>query len=97
MTGCRPQEADLPTLEHLSFWTDVSPLWWFCCPLFCYRQAVVPSVETSEYQSPNNIMFICPSKPSGTSVPKYVTHRRTFLERQHVGMSAVEFKCVYHL
>lgn len=42
-------------------------------------------------------MCIRPSKPCGTSVPKYVTHSRTFLERQHVDMSAVEFSCVYHL
>lgn len=37
-------EADLPKLEHLTLWRDVSSLWWFCCPLFCHRQAVVPCV-----------------------------------------------------
>lgn len=42
-------------------------------------------------------MCIHPSKLCGTSVPKYVTHRRAFLERQHVDMSAVEFNGVYHL
>lgn len=44
MTGCLPQEADRPTLEHLSLGSDVSPLRWCCCPLFCQRQVVVPSV-----------------------------------------------------